>query len=66
MNWEYKIVYFGIEEAEEEEYEKRLHENARLLDRFGNDGWELITFLPHRMADKTNKYHAVFKKPKAS
>jgi hypothetical protein len=64
MNWEYKIVYFGIEDEDEEIYEKRLHDNAHLLDTFGGDGWELIAFLPHRMAGNTNKYHAVFKRPK--
>ena len=66
MKWEYKIVYFGIEEADEEEYEKRLHESARQLDKFGAEGWELISFLPHRMSGKVNKYHADFKRPKAS
>jgi hypothetical protein len=64
MNWEYKILYFGIEDADEDVYETRLHENVHLLDKLGGEGWELITFLPHRMADKTNKYHAVFKRPK--
>jgi len=64
MNWEYKIVYFGVEEADEDEYEKRLHESAHLLNKFGGDGWELIAFLPHRMAGDTNKYHAIFKRPK--
>jgi hypothetical protein len=64
MNWEYKLVYFGMENADEDEYEKRLHESAHLLNKFGEEGWELITFLPHRMAAESNKYHAVFKRPK--
>jgi hypothetical protein len=64
MTWEYKIVYFGLEGADEDEYEKRLHESAHLLNKFGSDGWELIAFLPHQMADSTTRHHAVFKRQK--
>jgi len=65
MIWEYKIIYFGMEGTDEDEYEMRLHESAHLLNKFGVDGWELIAFLPHRMADNTTRHHAVFKRPKA-
>ncbi len=64
MKWEYKIVYFGMEEGDEEEYEKRLHESAHLLDKYGAEEWELIAFLPHRMGGSASKYHALFKRPK--
>ena len=63
MKWEYKLVYFGMEAEDEKEYEKRLHESAHLLNKFGEEGWELIDFLPHRMADNIDKFHAVFKRP---
>jgi len=66
MTWEYKIVYFGMEDVNEDEYEKRLHDSAHMLNTCGADGWELIAFLPHRMAGAGNKYHAVFKRSKSS
>jgi uncharacterized protein DUF4177 len=64
MIWEYKIVYFALEGTDEDDYEERLHEGAHLLDKFGGEGWELIAFLPHRMAGNTTRHHAVFKRPK--
>jgi hypothetical protein len=65
MTWEYKIIYFVMDDADEDEYERRLHNSARQLDKFGGEGWELIAFLPHRMADNSTRHHAVFKRPKA-
>jgi Domain of unknown function (DUF4177) len=62
MHWEYKIVYCGVENPDEEEYEKRLHTSEQLLNKFGEEGWELVGFLPRRMSDNVNKYHAVFKR----
>lgn len=64
MAWEYKIVFVGTETPDEEEYEKRLHESVHTLNNLGEEGWELIGFLPHRLAAGQNKYHAVFKREK--
>jgi hypothetical protein len=63
MTWEYKIVYTGLETVREEEYEWRLHESNRLLNSLGSEGWELVGFLPHRMAAGLTKFHGVFKRP---
>ncbi len=65
MAWEYKIIFVNTESMDENEYEARLHDGARLLNELGCEGWELIGFLPHQMAGKLNKYHAVLKRPKA-
>lgn len=62
MTWEYKIVYSSMELTDEEEYEQRLHDSVRMLNRLGSEGWELISFLPHRTAARQTKYHAVLKR----
>ncbi len=67
MVWEYKIVYVGLEALppkamDEDDYERRLHKSAEVLNNLGKEGWELVGFLPHRTADNLNKYHAVFKR----
>lgn len=64
MLWEYKIVFIGTESANEEEYEARLHDGVHLLNELGNEGWELIGYLPHQMTGRVTKYHAVLKRPK--
>ncbi len=64
MVWEYKIIFIGSESRDEDEYETRLHEGAHLLNELGREGWELVGFLPHQMAGKLNKYHAILKRPK--
>jgi hypothetical protein len=64
MVWEYKIIFIGTESEDEEEYETRLHDGVHLLNELGSEGWELITYLPHQMAEKRIKYHAVLKRLK--
>lgn len=64
MIWEYKIVFICMESEDEDEYESRLHEGGHLLNELGSEGWELITYLPHHMAGKRTKYHAVLKRQK--
>ena len=64
MHWEYKIVFMGMESDDEDEYENRLHSGVHLLNTLGNDGWELISYLPHRMAGKRAKHHAILKRQK--
>jgi len=65
MVWEYKIIFIGTESEDEDEYESSLHNGVHLLNELGGDGWELITYLPHRMTGNRTKYHAVFKRLKA-
>jgi len=64
MVWEYKIIFVGTESEDEEEYETRLHDSVHLLNELGDEGWELINYLPHHMAGKRTKYHAVLKRQK--
>lgn len=64
MGWEYKIVFIGADLADEDEYEKRLHDSVHALNDLGSKGWELIGFLPHQTAPHLNKYHALFKREK--
>ena len=63
MKWEYKVVFIGMESADEEEYEARLHEGVHLLNELGGEGWELICYLPHLVPGARNKYHVVLKRP---
>ncbi len=63
MTWEYKIVYFGLDTLDEDDYEERLHERGHMLNELGSQGWELITLVSHRTADRLKKYHAVLKRP---
>lgn len=64
MVWEYKIIFIGTESEDEDEYETRLHDGVHLLNELGSEGWELICYLPHRMAGNRAKYHAVLKRQK--
>jgi hypothetical protein len=64
MTWEYKIVYIGTESTDEDEYEKRLHDGVHMLNELGNEGWELIGYLPHQMTTKLTKHHVILKRPK--
>lgn len=64
MVWEYRIIFIGTESEDEDEYETRLHDGVHLLNELGGEGWELITYLPHHMAGKRTKYHAVLKRQK--
>jgi hypothetical protein len=64
MNWEYKIVFVWSEAAEEDEYERRLHESTHTLNELGSEGWELIGFLPHQPVANQKKYHALLKRRK--
>jgi hypothetical protein len=64
MVWEYKIIFVGVESDDEDEYETRLHEGVHLLNELGREGWELISYLPHQMAGKRVKYHAMLKRQK--
>lgn len=71
MNWEYKIVYFGLDAVppqviEEDEYEERLYSGAEMLNEMGKEGWELVTFITHVTSTKITKYHAILKRPKAT
>lgn len=68
MVWEYKIVYFCMEErrfTDEDDYEERLHRCEHGLNQMGSEGWEVVAFLPHTTAHNQIKYHTVFKRPKA-
>ena len=63
MIWEYRIVYFGSEPLnDEEEYDSQLHEGVHMLNRQGEDGWELVQFLGHPQSKDLWKHHAVFKR----
>ncbi len=64
MSWEYKIVFMGTDLADEEEYERRLHDSMHTLNALGSEGWELIGFLPRQAASRPNRYHALFKRRK--
>jgi len=67
MGWEYKIVYFCLEPLTDEPgYETSLHSGLRVLNELGEQGWELVQFLPHPMSETAWKHHAVFKRPRAA
>ena len=64
MIWEYKLIFVGSESTDETEYEARLHDSIHLLNEMGSEGWELIGFLPNRMAGRLTKFHAILKRQK--
>ena len=65
MAWEYRIVHLVADTDDEEEYEARLHNSTRYLNELGNEGWELVNFLPHHTSGQRTRSHAVLKRPKA-
>jgi uncharacterized protein DUF4177 len=65
MGWEYKIVFVFSEVADEDEFEKRLHDSVHTLNNLGDDGWELVGLLPHLTTASLKKYHALFKREKS-
>jgi len=66
MEWEYKIVYFCSESLNDEaEYESRLHDGVHMLNEHGAQGWELVQFVGHPLAEDVWKHHAVFKRPRS-
>lgn len=65
MKWEYRMVHMGFEPtADEERYEVRLHDGARMLNDLGEQGWELVGFLEHQLTRDMFKCHAVMKRPR--
>lgn len=65
MAWENKIVHLVADTDDEEEYETRLHTSACYLNELGNEGWELVSFLPHHTSGQRTGSHAVLKRLKA-
>jgi len=63
MTWEYKLVHLVSDSGDEDEYEMRLHDSARLLNELGSAGWELIGFLPHQSGGHDRRYHMILKRP---
>jgi len=67
MNWEYKIVYFGVDRLlDDEQYEARLHDGVHMLNEMGKQGWELVHFLERPILKEMTKYHAVLKRHRTS